>query len=94
MAPNSSKDFPLIPEVKKEKPYKIKVNQLKEALSQTIFSTGSTDSRVELSGVLFIFNEDKLTLVSTDSYRLSEKNIDLKSEKQEEDTLRRVPDTI
>lgn len=83
----SSKDYPLIPEIKKEKPYKIKIKELKKGLSQTLFSTGSSDSRVELSGVLFIFNKDNLTLVSTDSYRLSEKSINLKSEKEEEERI-------
>lgn len=75
-----SDDFPLIPKVEKENKIKIKTEELKKALNQVVFSVASGDSRIELSGVLFSFDKEELTLAATDSYRLAEKKISIKSE--------------
>ncbi|TSC95712.1 MAG: DNA polymerase III subunit beta [Parcubacteria group bacterium Athens1014_10] len=77
----SVEDFPLIPKIEKRNGFKIKAIDFKKALQQVIFSVYQDESRPEISGVLFNFNYPqigKLTLTGTDSYRLSEKNIDLK----------------
>ena len=68
-------EFPLIPEVEKKEYYKINSEEFKKALSQVIFAVSSSETRIELSGVLFDFNKDNLTIAATDSYRLAEKNI-------------------
>lgn len=77
-----SDDFPLIPQVKKANPYLCDVQEFKKAASQVVFAITLNESRPEISGVLFDFNgqENKLTLVGTDSYRLAEKNIKLKKD--------------
>lgn len=76
----SSDDFPLIPSVDKNTFYTIKnAEEFKNALSQVIFSVSNNESRLELSGVLFVFGREKLILAATDSYRLAEKNIAIKS---------------
>lgn len=80
----SAEEFPLIPEVDKKFFYSVKVIEFKEALSQVVFAVSTNESRVELSGVLFIFNSDKLTMAATDSYRLAEKIIDFKTNNTEE----------
>jgi len=72
-------EFPLIPQINKDVFFKAKINDFKKALSQTIFAVSNNETRVELSGVLFIFNKENLTIVATDSYRLAEKQIDIKS---------------
>lgn len=79
-----SEDFPLIPEVEKKEVYKIKTVDFKKALSQVIFAASVNETRIELSGVLFSFNKNKLTLVATDSYRLAEKTILTQSESRKE----------
>jgi DNA polymerase-3 subunit beta len=73
-------DFPVIPQVEKNGNYKIKIDDFKKALSQVIFAVSNSETRTELTGVLFQFTKDKLTLASTDSYRLAERKIKIKSE--------------
>lgn len=72
-----AEEFPLIPNIEKDFFYKVNAMELKEALSQVIFAVSTSETRVELSGVLFVFNEGKLLIVSTDSYRLAEREIDV-----------------
>lgn len=75
-----SSDFPLIPEIEKNNEIKIKADDLKMAISQVIFATTQDEARPEISGVLFSFLGQNLVLVGTDSYRLAEKKIKLKSD--------------
>lgn len=75
----SAEEFPLIPEVDKKNSYSAKIDEFRQALSQTAFAVSSSESRLELSGVLFNFNKEKLTLAATDSYRLAEKTINIKT---------------
>ena len=77
-------DYPLIPQVEKQNKISVKINDLKKALNQVSFAVAGSDSRVELSGVLFSFSGDKMTLAATDSYRLTEKEISVTPESQEE----------
>lgn len=72
-------DFPLIPQLEKTNPYYCQVEDLKTAISQVIFAVSLNETRPEISGVLLEFNQDKLILAATDSYRLAEKSIKLKS---------------
>jgi len=75
----SAEDFPLIPEVERTNKRSVKISEFKNALSKVVFAVASSETRIELSGVLFIFNKNKLTLASTDSYRLAEKEIEIKA---------------
>jgi DNA polymerase-3 subunit beta len=72
-------DFPLIPTVDKNNSFSVNVGEFKEALSKVVFAVASSESRMELTGVVFVFNGDNLTLAATDSYRLTEKNIKIKN---------------
>jgi len=77
-------DFPLIPEVPRNNFYKAKIEDFKKSLSQVIFAVSNSDTRAELSGVLFDFSTQKLIMAATDSYRLAEKEVKLTSNTQEE----------
>jgi len=79
-----AEDFPVIPVVTQENGYQISINEFKKALAQTVFAVSNTETRVELSGVLFIFTGDELVLSATDSYRLTEKKIKAKAETKSE----------
>jgi DNA polymerase-3 subunit beta len=68
-------EFPLIPKVDRKQNYRVVIDEFKKALAQVIFSVSTSETRIELSGVLFNFSKDRLTLVATDSYRLAEKTI-------------------
>lgn len=73
-------DFPLIPQIEKKDPYICDVQGFKRAVNQVTFAITMNETRPEISGVLFDFNsqEEKLTIVGTDSYRLTEKTLKLK----------------
>ncbi|OGF33438.1 DNA polymerase III subunit beta [Candidatus Falkowbacteria bacterium RIFOXYC2_FULL_36_12] len=76
-----SEDFPVIPEIEKNNPIKINIKDLKNAISQVIFSVSNNETRPEISGVFMNFNGQpgNLTLVGTDSYRLAEKTLKIES---------------
>lgn len=74
---NSPEEFPLIPQVDKKNPYICKINQLLKAFSQILFAVSVAETRPEISGVYFNFNEGTLTLAATDSYRLAERQVPL-----------------
>lgn len=80
-----AEEFPLIPTIEKEVFYRADVGEFKNALSQVVFAVSTSETRMELSGVLFNINKDELILVSTDSYRLAEKKVTLKSNVQNQD---------
>lgn len=77
----SADEFPLIPEIKSEKAFSIKATTLKEAINLVGFAAASDDSRPVLAGVYIKMDGSKITLATTDSYRLAEKNLDLGTEK-------------
>lgn len=72
-------DFPLIPRVEKKTFFKVDKKKFRNSLQQVIFSTSTSETRIELSGVLFVCGKNKLTMAATDSYRLAEKNMDIKT---------------
>lgn len=75
-----SKEFPLIPTVPQENCYSCPIVEFRKALNSVSFAVSNSENRIELSGVLFNFEDEKLTLVATDSYRLAEKTINIKTE--------------
>jgi len=80
----------LIPQVDQCTCYKTKINDFKKSLSQTIFAVSTNESRLELSGVFFGFEKDKLTMAATDSYRLAEKKLDIKIETDNDEEKRNI----
>ncbi len=80
----SAEEFPLIPEVDKKNYFSAQAEEIKQAISQVIFATATSETRLELSGVLFVFTANYLTMVATDSYRLAEKKVKIKSNSEED----------
>lgn len=76
----SANDFPLIPEIERKDPYTCQAADLRQAISQTIFAVAVSETRPEISGVLLAIKGDNLTFAATDSYRLAEKTIKVKSQ--------------
>ncbi|MFA5024404.1 MAG: DNA polymerase III subunit beta [Patescibacteria group bacterium] len=74
----SAKEFPLIPTIPKTNYYSCQANELRKALNGVVFAVSSSENRLELTGVLFSFSKNKLSLAATDSYRLAEKELDVK----------------
>jgi DNA polymerase III subunit beta len=77
-------DFPILPEVKKDKLFKIKGSVLQEMIRKTLFAVSTDETRYVLNGVLFQVDGEKLKMVATDGHRLSfiQKKIENKSNNQ------------
>lgn len=86
----NSNEYPLIPTVDRKECYSVNANSFRESLSQVVFAVSKSESRIELSGVYFNFKDDKLTLVATDSYRLSEKEIKIKIDNKNKNEFKSV----
>lgn len=76
-------DFPIIPKIETNKTLEIEGNTLAEGLSQVIENVAFSQTRPEISGILFTFENKLLKLVGTDSFRLGEKRIPLENSLEE-----------
>ena len=74
----SSEDFPLIPQINRQDKKTVDGKDFQRALSSVVFAATTSETRIELSGVLFTLTKNKLILAATDSYRLAEKQIEIK----------------
>ncbi len=64
-------DFPPVPTVKDGVAVGLKPKELRQAIAQTVFAAATDDSRPILTGVNTKFDGNKLTLASSDGFRLS-----------------------
>jgi len=72
----AASEFPLIPSVTAITTVTVGVEALRAALQQVVFAASPSETRPEISGVLFSWNgAGTLTLAATDSYRLSERQV-------------------
>lgn len=65
------KDYPQPPELKGEKEQTIKTDFLVKNLPLILFSTSPDETRPTLTGINFLNQDEELTMVSTDGFRLS-----------------------
>jgi len=84
-------DFPTLPNIINDNCYKLNLNDFRDSLSEVSFAVSYNENRPELSGVLFSFQDNLLTLVGTDSYRLSEKKINYKNDNTVEEKKVIIP---
>jgi len=70
-------DFPVFPSLNSHSAFEIDLDILTQAISQIAFSAALDDSRPILTTILCQFTKNNLTLVATDGFRLSFKNIKL-----------------
>jgi len=71
----SAEEFSNFPEIKIRAKTKLNQKLLKEAIQQVIFATSRDENRTFLNGALFKIIDNKIEIVTTDSHRLSLKNI-------------------
>jgi len=64
-------DFPILPEVKKDKVFRIKGALIQEMIRKTIFAVSTDETRYVLNGVYFQVENGKLRMVATDGHRLA-----------------------
>lgn len=72
----SAEEFSNFPEIKIRAKTKLNQKLLKEAIQQVIFATSRDENRTFLNGALFKIIDNKIEIVTTDSHRLSLKNIE------------------
>lgn len=74
----SATEYPTIPPIKKQTTFTLDMHALFAALQLTTFTCARSTLRPVLSGVYLCAQKGELTLVGTDSYRLSESKIPIK----------------
>ena len=75
IAGESAAEYPTITTIQKEVQLNVSTEELQEAIHYVSFASARTTTRPVLSGVYCKASKGKLTLVATDSYRLSEYKI-------------------
>lgn len=70
-------DFPELPTINEQSSiqYSLKTMDLKQAISQTVFTASSDNTRPILTGIYWHTHQNYLYLVGTDGYRLAEKKL-------------------
>ena len=74
----TAEDFPIIPKIKDKPIIKISGHTLKNSFSQVVEMVSFSESRPEISGVYVKFDKNTIKLTATDSFRLAEKNFEIK----------------
>ncbi len=69
------KDFPIIPRKKGDDLVSFPAQAFKSALQRLLPSVSVNESRIELTGVYFLFLDDAVHVAATDSFRLAEQII-------------------
>ncbi len=80
IAGEASSEYPTITAVDRLASFSLQAEPLLHALHLVTFASAKSTLRPVLSGVSFLQEKDKLTLVATDSYRLSEYVLETKGE--------------
>ena len=75
-------DFPNIPKVSSDTPFTFNVPNLIKGFKSVIYSSSPSTIRPVLSSILLSSEEDHVIFVATDSFRLSEKKINVKKHKE------------
>lgn len=71
-------EFPMLPQIEKEKKIVVSQFTLKEMIRQTIFSISNNENNKILTGELFEINGDEFKIASLDLHRVSIRKIQLK----------------
>ncbi|HUC88250.1 MAG TPA: DNA polymerase III subunit beta [Candidatus Binatia bacterium] len=69
----SAEEYPVMPAITKGQKFNLPASLLKKALTQVIFAAATDESRPVLTGVYIYTGDGQLSMVATDSYRLSKK---------------------
>ena len=80
----SGEDFPQLPTLKSEMGFTVKQSVLRNMLNKTMYAMGVNDQRVVLNGAFFKIDDDCLTVISCDSYKLAK--CELKTEIENNNT--------
>lgn len=71
----SAEEFPVMPAIEKGETWKMEAQLFKHSLQQVVVAASNDEARPVLTGVFFNTFNGKMYAVSTDSYRLAEKQL-------------------
>ena len=74
-----SKDFPIIPKIKNNVSSVIPLKIIKSGLSSVLDSVAISETRPELAGVFVQFTDKNIIFAATDSFRLTERVVNIKN---------------
>lgn len=77
---NPSSEYPDLPIILEQDSFQIQKDLFKNAIRQTVFATIQDETRPQLSGVLLEIEDNKISFVALDGYRLSLINLPLNSD--------------
>lgn len=80
LATMNPEEFPELPKIEVENSIEVDQSVLKNMIRKTIFAVSSEESRPIFTGCLFEIENNKLTLVSVDGFRLALRSIFLKKQ--------------
>ena len=80
LATMNPEEFPELPKIEIENSIEIEQSTLKNMIRKTIFAVSTEDNRPIFTGCLFEIENNKLTLVAVDGFRLALRNIYLNKE--------------
>lgn len=73
-------EYPSLPEYKSGEEISISSEELSSAIRQTVFAASKTGTKPALTGVNFLFHDNFLTCIATNSQRLSLRKISISSD--------------
>ena len=74
-----AEDFPIIPKISAEESIIVNGRIFCQNLGQVVDIAAPSTARPEISGIYFYFQKNYITMTATDSFRLAEKKLTLKS---------------
>ena len=76
----SAEEFPVMPTIDGGSTLELPTHDLKQTLQQVLFAASADDARPVLTGVFIHSDKDALLFAATDSYRLAEKRLAVKTD--------------
>ncbi|MBP2058900.1 DNA polymerase-3 subunit beta [Lactobacillus colini] len=80
-------NYPHLPEISTSSSFNVSGKTFRNIINETVFAVASQESRPTLNGVNFVFRNNSIKAVATDSHRLSQREIDLENGPQADATL-------
>jgi DNA polymerase-3 subunit beta len=74
-----AEEFPIIPKISEEEKLSVNAGIFCKNLAKVVDIASFSSTKVEISGVYFSFQKDMITMTATDSFRLGEKKMYLKT---------------
>jgi DNA polymerase-3 subunit beta len=71
------REYPQLPEMDTAHTFAVPCDALHRAITRTVFSAATTESRPAITGISWKLTEEQLTLTATDSHRLSQAQVNV-----------------